>query len=156
MASIEKTDRKFPPGDKLRALRAQHGGCFKTIPYPPHSGAIAVLTESADAFGVTIWGLARLLGLPWIHQIYSWLDGSKKPSSLYMARLCWLHLMSTSGVKLITIKGIDWETGQIIWKEIIHVPSDVSARPGGNRFLNQLPPWVKPEDGTRNRLQRPG
>ena len=156
MANVEKTDRKVPPGDKLRSLHAQHGGCFKTIPYPPHSGAIAVLTESADVFGVTIWGLARLLGLPWLHQIYSWLEGSKKPSSPYMARLCWLHLMLTSGVRLIAVKGIDWQTGEIIWKERIDVPGDGSTPLVGNRFLNQLPPWVKPAGDNRKNIPGPG
>ncbi len=133
-------DHKKPPGNALRALPARHGGCFKTVPYPPYAGAELVLVESVEVLRIrSPWALAKLLGCPWPHQVYTWLDGTKRPSSLYMARLVWLHMMNASGVRLMTVDSIDWDSGEIFWKETLSSVGKDPIRASMSKFMDQRP-----------------
>ena len=51
---------------------------YRNYNHAPAAGCIRVLRDAATDFDITVWGLARLLGLPWLHQIYAWLKGKKK------------------------------------------------------------------------------
>ena len=138
MKDRNEIDRRLPPGDALRALAARHGGCFKTVPYPPFAGAELVLRESVAVLRINSpWALAKLLGCPWPHQIYTWLDGTKRPSSLYMARLVWLHIMHASGARLRLIDSIDWDAGDIFWKETLSTTGKDPLRASVAKFMDQ-------------------
>ena len=108
MIGKNQIDLQQPPRDALRVLPAKHSGCFRTVPYPPFEGSVLVLRKSVDVLRINSdWDLAKLLGCPWPHQVYTWLDGTKRPSSLYMSRLVWLHIMHANGARLRLIDSID-------------------------------------------------
>ncbi len=140
MIDKNQIDLKQPPGNALRALPAKHGGCFRTVPYPPFEGSVLVLRKSVDVLRINSdWALAKLLGCPWPHQIYTWLDGTKRPSSLYMARLVWLHIMHASGTRLRLIDSIDWDAGEIFWKETLSIHGKDPLRARVAEFMDQRP-----------------
>ena len=99
---------------ELPALPGKPGAAFKTLAYPGHLGAERVLLESCDLFQVSRFHLARLLGLPWPGHIYTWLNGSKRPSALYLTRLCRLHLLYSTGVPLMRYRAVDWDLGELV------------------------------------------
>jgi len=100
---------------------------LKNYNHAKTSASNDLLRDACDHFDIKIWGLARLLGLPWLNAIYLWLDGTRRPCQMYMARLCKLYSLKAEGLKLFTVHHIDWDgTGEIHFKEIISVPG-----PGG-------------------------
>ncbi len=81
----------------------------KSQPFAKISGCNRVLTDAMTDFGVTAWGLSRLLGLPWIGDIYKWLGGEHRPSQMYMTRLVKLYQLHNYGLKLSTVHHINWD-----------------------------------------------
>ena len=127
---------------------------YKNFPYAKVSGCNRVLRDAQADFGVTAWGLARLLGLRWLHNIYKWLDGTQRPAQMYTIRLIKLYQLQRQGIKLIAVHHINWDgDGEIVYKERVNVPGNggvptnerkVSAAEGKNRnkmgkLLSQLP-----------------
>ena len=140
MIGKNQIDLQQPPRDALRVLPAKHSGCFRTVPYPPFEGSVLVLRKSVDVLRINSdWALAKLLGCPWPHQIYTWLDGTKRPSSLYMSRLVWLHIMHANGARLRLIDSIDWDAGEIIWKETLSTFGKDPLRASVAKFMDQRP-----------------
>ena len=112
---------------------------FKNYNTAKTSACNELLGDACDHFDIKIWGLARLLGLPWLHQIYMWLNGTRRPSQMYMTRLVKLYSLQAEGLELWMVHHIDWnDTGEIHFKEIISVPG-----PGGVSPRRQT---ISPED----------
>ena len=103
---------------------------YKNFPYAKVSGCNRVLRDSATDFDITIWGLARLLGLPWLNNVYQWLDGTQRPSQMYMTRLTKLYQLDRRGLALDTVHHIDWDgDGTIHMKEVIDVSGTGGVSP---------------------------
>jgi len=102
---------------------------FKNYNHAKASACNQVLEEATADFGIKAWGLARLLGLPWLHQIYQWLDGTQRPCQMYMTRLVKLYQLKSQGLRLITVHHIDWDgSGEIHFKEIVTFMPDGSVQ----------------------------
>ncbi len=98
---------------------------YRNYSFAKTSACNRVLVDACDHFEIKIWGLARLLGLPWLHQIYGWLDGTQRPSQIYMTRLVKLYSLKAQGLELWEVHHIDWNgTGEIHLKEIVTVLPD--------------------------------
>ena len=86
--------------------------------------------------GITLWGLSRLLGLPWLSDIYKWLNGTQRPSQMYTIRLCKLYQLHLQGLQLITVHHINWDgDGRIHLKERVNV-SGTGGIPSKRRRLS--------------------
>ena len=121
MVTVEKV-QQVEQGEFAWIEKPWEAKTFKNFPYAKVSGCNRVLRDSQDDFGVTAWGLARLLGLKWLHNIYKWLDGTQRPSQMYMTRLCKLYQLQRQGIKLITVHHINWDgDGEIVYKEVVNV-----------------------------------
>ena len=89
-----------------------------------------VLVDAMNNFDIKAWGLARLLGLPWLNNIYKWLDGSQRPNQMYMTRLVKLYSLRAEGLEIDMVHHIDWNgDGAIHFKEIISVPGPGEVTP---------------------------
>jgi len=103
---------------------------YKNFNFAKTSACNAVLVDAMKNFGIKAWALARLLGLPWLNQIYQWLDGTQRPSQIYSMRLTKLYQLERQGLKLLTVHHIDWDgTGEIHLKEIVSVPGPGEVTP---------------------------
>ena len=83
--------------------------------YSNDHGSVLALEHSRRVFGVTKYQLGKLLGLgsPSIYML-QWYSGRARPSQVYMARICWLHILFwDKKVDLVKIKAINWNTGEI-------------------------------------------
>ena len=98
------------------AIPARPGrqGFATTLSFPSHQASEGILLDSCELFQVTKFHLARLLGLPWPAHVYTWLDGSSRPSALYLSRLVRLHMLYSGGVQLRHFRAVDWEEGRLI------------------------------------------
>ncbi len=121
---------KVEPGDFAWIEKDWGPKVYKNFPYAKVSGCNRVLRDAATAFDITIWGLARLLGLPWLNNVYHWLDGSQRPSQMYMTRLVKLYQIRDGGLELDTVHHIDWDgDGQIHLKEVVNVSGTGGVSP---------------------------
>lgn len=101
---------------------------FKNFNFAKASGCNQILVDAMADFRIKAWPLARLLGLPWLHQIYQWLDGTQRPCQMYMTRLVRLYQLKSQGLRLITVHHIDWDgDGTIHFKEIVNFMPDGSV-----------------------------
>ncbi len=113
---------KVEPGDFAWIERDYGPKMFKNQPYAKVSGCNRVLKDATTDFDITVWGLARLLGLPWLNNIYLWLDGTRRPSQMYMTRLVKLYQLHNQGLQLFTVHQIDFDgDGSIHLKEVVSV-----------------------------------
>ncbi len=95
---------------------------FKNFNTAKTSACNQVLVEAMNNFDIKAWALARLLGLPWLQHIYKWLDGTQRPSQMYMTRLCKLYQLEREGLKLVTVHHIDWDgDGTIHLNRVVNV-----------------------------------
>ena len=95
---------------------------YKNYNFAKTSACNQVLVDAMNNFDIKAWGLARLLGLPWLNQIYGWLDGTQRPSQMYMTRLVKLYSLKAQGLELWEVHHIDWDSdGEIHLKEIVTV-----------------------------------
>ena len=121
---------KVEPGDFAWIERDWGPKVFKNQPYAKVSGCNRVLRDAATDFDITVWGLARLLGLPWLNNIYLWLDGTRRPNQMYMTRLTKLYQLDKHGLELDTVHHIDWDgDGTIHKKEVINVSGTGGVSP---------------------------
>ena len=119
---ISDEKRKVEPGDFAWIAKPWGPKTFKNYPYAKVSGCNRVLDDAATHFNITIWGLARLLGLPWLADVYKWLNGVQRPSQMYMTRLCKLYQLEREGLKLVTVHHIDWDgDGTIHLNRVVNV-----------------------------------
>jgi len=115
---------------------------FKNYNHARTSASNELLRDACDHFDIKPWGLARLLGLPWLNSIYLWLDGTRRPCQMYMARLVKLYSLKAKGLELDTVHHIDWNgTGEIHFKEIVTFLPDGSVAPRPRRQKT-----ISPED----------
>ena len=101
-----------------------------------------VLLDATTDFGITIWDLARLLGMLWLQQIYLWLDGTRRPCQMYAIRLIKLYQLYNQGLKLIAVHHIDSDGfGDIHLKDIVSSPGGLSPwyQAIQDRFMAQSP-----------------
>ena len=125
METEKKGTPKVEPREFAWIPKPGNPKTFKNQPYAKVAGCNRVLRDAADDFDITIWKLARLLGLPWLHQIYGWLDGTQRPCQMYMTRLVKLYQLRSQGLKLFTVHHIDWEgSGEIHLLELVTVMPD--------------------------------
>ena len=111
---------------------------LKNYNHAKTSACNELLRGACDHFDITAWGLARLLGLPWLNTIYLWLDGTRRPCQMYMARLVKLYSLRAEGLELDTVHHIDWNgTGEIHFKEIISVPGPGEVTPRRQKTISQ-------------------
>ena len=84
--------------------------------YALMAGYRECIKRALDAFGISLFHLGKLLGLPDAHDVYKWTSPSKRtqrrPASKYMMRLAVLYDLHVKGIPLIALDGIDWSTGQ--------------------------------------------
>ena len=107
---------------------------FKNQNHAKTSACNLALIDAMNDFGIKAWGLARLLGLPWLHQIYQWFDGTQRPSQIYAIRLIKLYQLQKQGWQIITIHHIDWEgDGTIHEKERVTIMPDGTLSPRRHR-----------------------
>ncbi len=155
MTTVEDKPTKVEEAEDFEWLAASSGSkLYKNQPYMKVSGCNRVLMDAATDFDITIWGLARLLGLPWLNNIYHWTNGTQRPSQMYSMRLTKLYQLERQGLKLYTVHHIDWfGDGKIHFKEVVNVSGTggvspkrrkVSAQESENRdemakFLSQSP-----------------
>ena len=116
------TISSIEPGE-YRPLKLPSGSGFSEFSsYGKTSASQRLLRDTAEVLGVTIYGLGRLLGLPFSHNIYRWLDGSARPSQRYVLRLARLLLLHSAGLKMIAVHHINWDDdGEIVYKERVVV-----------------------------------
>ena len=88
---------------------------YKNQPYAKTSACNELLMDACDHFEIKPWGLARLLGLPWLTQIFSWLDGTRRPCQMYMSRLVKLYSLRAQGMELDMVHHIDWNA--VYWQK---------------------------------------
>lgn len=103
---------------------------MKYSPYPRHSASIEILRFTQETLLLTKGQLGALLGTSY-GTIKQWFQGRRRPSSLFLARLCKLLLLRMNGLELVRARSIDWETGEIRWKN--GAVSLVDHRHGWNR-----------------------
>ena len=121
---------KVEPGEFAWIEKPWAAKTFKNQPYAKASGCNRCLEDATTDFSVTAWGLARLLGLPWLHHIYQWLDGRKRPSQMYMTRLVKLYQLHNQGISLAMVHHIDWDgSGEIHLKERVNVSGTGGVSP---------------------------
>ncbi len=110
---------------------------FKNFNTAKTSACNQVLVEAMNNFDIKAWALARLLGLPWLQHIYKWLDGTQRPSQMYMTRLCKLYSLKAQGLEIDMVHHIDWNgTGEIYFKEIISVPGPGEVTPRRQKTIS--------------------
>ena len=137
MAMVTEKIRKVEQGEFAWIKKPWEPKTLKNFPYAKISGCNRVLEDAQKDFGITAWGLARLLGVPWLHQIYQWLDGSRRTSQMYMTRLCKLYQLHLQGIKLFAVHHINWDDdGEIVYKERV----DVSGNGGASTSGRRVPP----------------
>ena len=145
------SELRFSPGDyshiiNLRSVR-------KVNPYAKFAACTDVLSEAVRIFDITGWRLGKLLGMRWPHATGPWFRGEQRPSQTYCIRLLKLHQLVLQGLDLRKVDYIDWDGGNIVYKEGVKtrgtgdypIPAtqrQISAgnRGGGNamaKFLNQ-------------------
>ena len=71
-----------------------------------------ILQETCTHLNISLWRLGKLLSLS-SNLIYRWRNGSRRPSSLYLARLWYLWILRDRGAEVARWKRIDWESGAI-------------------------------------------
>ena len=115
--------------------------------YATAAGYSHALRRAVDLFGVTLFQLGRLLGLPEPGHVYKWTSESqrtqRRPASKYMLRLCVLFDLHMRGVSLVMIDGIDWTTGQGFSNESKAVELD-------NCKARYVPKARRPDDSDSN------
>jgi len=110
---------------------------FKNYNHAKTSACNELLWDACDHFEIKPWGLARLLGLPWLHTIFLWLDGTRRPSQMYMARLVKLYSLQAEGLELFMVHHIDWNgSGEIHFKEIISAPEPGEVTPRRQKTIS--------------------
>ncbi len=97
-------------------LYAALGAGPRLSQYARTSGCNEVLRDACSIFGVSMYRLAFLLGCPHVGRIYQWTAGESRPSVKYMLRLVKLHQVELAGLRLITVRSVDWDTGVIHFK----------------------------------------
>ena len=128
--------RKVQPGE-FAWIEKPWDPKTKNQPYAKISGCNRVLADAMTDFGVTAWGLSRLLGLPWIGDIYKWLGGEHRPSQMYMTRLVKLYQLHNHGLKLSTVHHINWDgDGGIYLREQVNVSGTFGITPPRQRALS--------------------
>ena len=129
---------KVGPGDFAWIEKDWGPKAYKNFPYAKVSGCNRVLRDAATDFDITVWALARLLGLPWLNNIYQWLDGTQRPSQMYMTRLTKLYQLDKKGLELDTVHHIDWDgAGTIHLKERVDVSGIGGISPKGRTLSPQ-------------------
>ena len=134
MITVEKV-RQVEPGEFAWIAKPWEPKTLKFFPFAKVSGCNRVLADAQKDFGITVWGLARLLGLRWLHNIYDWLDGSRRPSQMYTIRLIKLYQLHLQGIKLLAVHHINWDDdGEIVYKERVDVSGNGGVSRNGRRF----------------------
>ena len=147
---VDTKDRGKVYPDEFAWLEQPWGSKTKSQPYAKISGTNRVLTDAMTDFEVTAWGLARLLGLPWLQQIYQWLGGTHRPSQMYVTRLVKLYQLHNYGLKLSTVHNIDWDgSGEIYLKNQVDVSGTRGITPPRQRGLS---PKEKEDKEIRDRF----
>ncbi len=130
MTTLEEGKPQVEPGDFAWDQKDWGPKTFKNHPYAKVSGCNRVLRDAATDFDITVWGLARLLGLPWLNNVYHWLDGTQRPNQMYMTRLTKLYQLERKGLELDTVHHIDWDgDGTIHMKERVNVSGTGGVSP---------------------------
>ena len=102
--------------------------------YALMAGYRECIKRALDAFGISLFHLGKLLGLPDAHDVYKWTSPSKRtqrrPASKYMMRLAALYDLHVKGIPLIALDGIDWSTGQAYTRSstVVEVTRNSEAR----------------------------
>ncbi len=145
MVTTEEPQSSIEPGE-FAWMKKEGGGFFKHNPYAKISGCNRVLVDALTDFKVTPWGLARLLGLPWLADVYKWTRGVQRPSHMYMTRLVKLYQLHNQGLRLFSVHNIDWDgDGRIYYKKAV----DVSGTSGVSSKRRSL---SKPSSQNRDSL----
>ena len=114
--------KNIEPGEYRPIRLPRRSGFSEFSSYGNTPASQRLLRDTAEVLGVTIYGLGRLLGLPFSHNIYRWLDGQARPSQRYVLRLARLLLLHSAGLKMFTVHHINWDTdGVIVYKERVVV-----------------------------------
>jgi len=141
-----KDKPRVEPGEFAWIEKPWDAKTYKNFTYARVSGCNRVLVDATTDFGITLWGLSRLLGLPWLSDIYKWLNGTQRPSQMYTIRLCKLYQLHLQGLKLITVHHINWDgDGGIHLKELVNV--------SGNGGVPSKRRGLSPQEGKDQELR---
>lgn len=108
-------------GEEFGAERTTGGDGFSPIKrFAKYSGCETVLRDSLEALGgITPYRLGKLLGMANPQNAASnWFEGRHRPSQLYMVRILKLHHLAMAGVRLLLVDKIDWERGEIKFRQL--------------------------------------
>ena len=108
----------------------------------PHQVAVErTVLRSIMYLGVSRYQLGRLLGLGNVDLMRQWLNGTRRPSSLFLTRLNWMTLLRTEGFEWVRVQSIDWDTGEITYRGENHIGRRVRYDANGYKivFLDQEP-----------------
>ena len=108
--SVKLDHVDIPPG-VFKAIPADNGSPGYYKQYSTHAATLWVVKRSLELFRVTPYKLGQLISEDH-RNVYKWLDGKTRPSSLAMHRLLYLWDLERHGVDVRTIRIVDWETGQ--------------------------------------------
>ena len=122
------SSKLIPPNTFDLLPNPNNGSCFKSSAYAKTSAGILVLQDACELLQVRPWSLAKLMGMTaWPHQIYSYLDGSRRPSQAYCLRLVMLLEMQIMGQDFRLISAVDWTSWQLVGKRRVTGSSGRSA-----------------------------
>ena len=104
----------------------------------PGSEAVALTLQQVVRYlGITKWRLGQLVGCSYASQIYQWTGGEHRPSSLFLTRMLFLvGLQAERGLDVSAMQSINWDTGDIHWKEnkrrVLETPT---TKPGSGDLI---------------------
>ena len=141
--------------ERMRTIRPETHSSVDPGPrdskYGKYSAGIEALADAGKIFDVTPYRLSFLLGTAHPQKIYQCLRCESKPSVKYMLRLVKLHQLQITGLQLITVRSVNWDTGVIryhpIWNGVKFVES-TSLLPGGVQrdilaeWKSKTPSWA--------------
>ena len=83
--------------------------------YLSNEAYIHIFEQVMEKFGrITKYQMANLLGMDHGANFWRYFNGSRRPASLYLARLFQLELLHDAGFQLNRVKRIDWEPDPIV------------------------------------------
>ena len=149
---------QVPSADFSFLPTTRYSGALKNDVSCSHAASKRIFDEGCSQLGLTGYQVGRLLDTAYRHKYRDWATGSKRMAQSYMARFCKLLIMGSAGVDLMLVDWIDWDLGEIHWKEVedgkrsnnwnhvsnsgSHVLPAARKNRGGLAQLPSEPPWA--------------
>jgi hypothetical protein len=94
--------------------------------YPQHHAVQHLLFTVLDVLDVTKYQLGKILGCKHESHVFQWFNGHRRPSSLYLSRMCHVLAMGYEprGLPINLISSVDWELSEITWRSGVTTKDD--------------------------------